>query len=78
MTSLPRHSVELDRLFPGDGEMARRCREHDWARTSLGDPSTWPAALRVAVRTALESPIPMNLWCGPALELIYKLKSLKS
>ncbi|AHG92040.1 PAS sensor protein [Gemmatirosa kalamazoonensis] len=71
MTTVSRHTVPLDRVFPGDGEMARRCRAFDWTRTSLGPPSTWDAALRVAVRTALESPMPINLWCGADRVLIY-------
>ena len=64
-------SVDLRSLFPGEGEMARRCRELDWAATPLGPPLEWPIALRVAVRTVLESPFAMNLWCGPELILIY-------
>jgi signal transduction histidine kinase len=51
--------------------MARRCRAFDWASTSLGAPAEWPAALRAVVRTCLESPFPVNLWCGPELLLIY-------
>ena len=51
--------------------MARRCRDFDWSATSLGSPTEWPAALRLAVRTVLESPFAMNLWCGPELVLIY-------
>ena len=58
-------------LFPGDGEMARRCRSVDWADTSLGPTEQWPPALRTAVRIALDSPFPINLWCGPELILIY-------
>jgi PAS domain S-box-containing protein len=57
--------------FPGEGEMARRCREFDWEATALGSPAKWSPALRVAVRTVLESPFAMNLWCGPQLVLIY-------
>ncbi|MDB4886977.1 MAG: sensor protein [Gemmatimonadetes bacterium] len=58
-------------LFPGAGEMAARCRALDWASTPLGPIRDWPSALRTVVRTALESPFPINLWCGPALTLIY-------
>ena len=58
-------------LFAGEGEMRARCRDRDWAATPLGPVETWPAALRWAVRTAMESPFPMNLWCGPELVLIY-------
>ena len=58
-------------LFPGDGEMANRCRTIDWSGTSLGPVELWPAPLRTAVRMALECPFPINLWCGPELRLIY-------
>ena len=58
-------------LFPGDGEMARRCRELDWARTPLGATDQWAPALRTAVRTVLASPFPIVLWSGPSLALIY-------
>ncbi len=51
--------------------MARRCRAIDWAATPLGPVSDWAPALVTAVRMALESPFPINLWCGPELQLIY-------
>ncbi len=63
---IPAHDV-----FPGGSEMAGRCRALDWAATPLGPVEGWPAALRWAVRTCLESPFPINLWCGPELVLIY-------
>jgi PAS domain S-box-containing protein len=62
---------DLTSLFPGAGEMAQRCRALDWARTPLGAPEGWAPALRTAVRTALGSPFPILLWCGPSLTLIY-------
>ncbi len=58
-------------LFDGPGEMRARYRAVDWAATPLGPVERWPEALRTIVRTALESPFPINLWCGPALTLIY-------
>jgi PAS domain S-box-containing protein len=66
-----RPSADLASLFPGEGEMARRGRQLDWARTPLGAPSGWSPALRTAVRTAIESPFATNLWCGDELVLIY-------
>jgi PAS domain S-box-containing protein len=62
---------ELDTLFPGTGEMATRCRELAWELTPLGPAHDWAPALRTAVRMALDSPFPINLWCGPSLTLIY-------
>jgi PAS domain S-box-containing protein len=58
-------------LFAGEGEMRARCRATDWAATPLGPVEQWPAALRWMVRTAMDSPFPMNLWCGAELVLIY-------
>jgi PAS domain S-box-containing protein len=57
--------------FEGGGEMRERCRAFDWRRTPLGEPAHWPATLRAIVRAALDSPFPINLWCGPDLVLIY-------
>jgi PAS domain S-box len=62
---------ELQSLFPGEGEMAVRCRALDWSTTSLGPVSEWSAALRLAVRMAMESPFATNLWCGDDRSLIY-------
>ena len=58
-------------LFAGPGEIRRLARELDWTRTPLGAVDSWPAALRAAVRIALDSPFPINLWCGPELVLVY-------
>src|SRR3954467_10407863 len=64
-------SDELAILFSSEGEMARQCRAFDWGATPLGAPDGWPLSLRAAVRMALECPFPINLWCGPELQLIY-------
>jgi signal transduction histidine kinase len=58
-------------VFAGAGEMRERCRALDWAATPLGPVSRWPEALRTIVRTSMDSPFPINLWCGPELVLIY-------
>ena len=58
-------------LFAGDGEMRARCRALDWAATPLGPVETWSPTLRWSVRTAMDSPFPINLWCGPDLVLVY-------
>jgi signal transduction histidine kinase len=58
-------------LFAGEGEMRARCRALDWAATPLGPVEQWPAVLRWTVRTAMDSPFPINLWCGPERVLIY-------
>jgi PAS domain S-box-containing protein len=64
-------SPDVLSTFPGTGEMAARCRALDWSKTSLGSVEQWPESLRAAVRTAIECPFPINLWCGTELLLIY-------
>ena len=58
-------------LFAGEGEMKALCRATDWAATPLGPVASWPAALRWAVRTCLDAPFAINLWCGPQRVLLY-------
>jgi PAS domain S-box-containing protein len=58
-------------LFAGPGEMRALYREVDWSATPLGPVDTWSAALRNIVRASLDSPFPINLWCGPELVLVY-------
>ena len=60
-----------DEVFVGSSEMAQRCRELDWSRTSLGPVEDWPEALRHTVRMILESPFAINLYCGDDYALIY-------
>ncbi|HEY9428533.1 MAG TPA: PAS domain-containing sensor histidine kinase [Gemmatimonadaceae bacterium] len=60
-----------ERLFAGPGEMHERGRAFDWGSSPLGPVEEWPQALRTIVRVALDSPFPINLWCGPELVLIY-------
>ena len=58
-------------VFPGDGEMARRMREHDWDGHALGDPATWPAGLREVSRACLTARHPMAVFWGPRLHCLY-------
>jgi signal transduction histidine kinase len=57
--------------FAGVGETRALARAVEWSATSLGPMEEWPVALRTTVRTVLDSPFAMNLWCGPELVLIY-------
>jgi hypothetical protein len=61
----------LQRLFPGDSKMAARMRAHDWRATPLGNPGTWPTALRVALGICLGSRFPLHVWWGSELTLFY-------
>ncbi|MBA9001833.1 SpoIIE family protein phosphatase [Thermomonospora cellulosilytica] len=59
------------RVFPGDGEMARRMRGHDWAGSGLGEPSGWPVTLQETCRICLTSRYPMVILWGPELRCLY-------
>jgi signal transduction histidine kinase len=58
-------------VFPGDSEMAARCRAFDWASTPLGPAARWPESLRTAARLVLAHPFPHLLLWGPALVQLY-------
>ena len=60
----------LDPAYPS-GEMARRVRDLDWSRTSLGASKTWPPSLKLSVAMILASGFPMAIRWGPELMLIY-------
>jgi PAS domain-containing protein len=55
----------MERLFAGDGEVPALLRDIDWSRTPFGPVSQWPAALRTALRVALDSPLAICLLWGP-------------
>ena len=56
---------------PAGGEMAEAIRHTDWSQTPLGPCQHWPASLRIAVTTALDSPLPVIVLWGPELLQIY-------
>ena len=55
----------------GTDEMSGRIRRHDWAATSLGPISEWPASLRVLLDTLLAAPLPMCILWGDEGLLLY-------
>jgi PAS domain S-box-containing protein len=61
----------LAAVFPGDGEMAQRCRAFDWSRTALGPVEGWTQSLRTTAGIVIGSRNPMFLWWGPELIQIY-------
>src|SRR5688572_13318348 len=67
----PRHAVDLQRVFPGQSEMAGLMRAMDWRKTDLGDPQTWPENLRIALSICLTSRFPMQVWWGPNYAMLY-------
>ncbi len=58
-------------LFPGDSELARLMRAHDWARTPLGAPAAWPQSLKTVVRILLTSRYQMWMGWGENLSFFY-------
>ena len=61
--------AELERIFPGESEMAWRMRPFEWSASSLGHTEHWPENLRVAVHLCLTSRFPILIWWGPELAL---------
>ncbi len=57
--------------WPGHGACADLIRSLDWSSTPLGEPVTWPPALRTTVTTVLASRHPMFLWWGQELVQLY-------
>jgi PAS domain S-box-containing protein len=51
-------------FLAGGGEMGALIRAMHWKDTSLGEPTTWPQALRTAVRLLLNSGHPMYIFWG--------------
>ena len=58
-------------LFAGGGRTGALMRAHDWSRSPLGHPSTWPEPLRTTVNLLLQSQFPMFVAWGPALGFLY-------
>ncbi|MDB5553318.1 MAG: hybrid sensor histidine kinase/response regulator [Rhizobium sp.] len=65
------HPDILENIFPGDSEMSRLMRAHDWAATPLGPVQTWPVGLKVALRMMLTSRFEMWLGWGPDMAFFY-------
>ncbi len=55
----------------GGGEMGQLIRTHDWSRSQVGSPETWPQPLRTALRFLLNTGHPMYVWWGPELLCFY-------
>ena len=62
----------LEDAWPrGNGEMAARIRGHDWSSTQLGALGDWPQPLKTAVDIMLGSAMPIGIYWGPDLVLLY-------
>ena len=55
----------------GGGEMGAIIQAHDWSKSPIGAPQTWPQPLRTAIRVLLNTGHPMYVWWGPDLLCFY-------
>lgn len=58
-------------FLAGGGEVGALMRGHDWSRSPLGHPSTWPQSLRSVVGLLLHSKFPMFVAWGDELTFLY-------
>jgi signal transduction histidine kinase/ActR/RegA family two-component response regulator len=58
-------------FLSGGGDVGALMRAHDWSRSPLGDPSTWPQALRTVVSLMLGSAFPMFCAWGKEQTFLY-------
>jgi signal transduction histidine kinase/ActR/RegA family two-component response regulator len=58
-------------FLSGGGEVGAMMRAHDWSTSPLGNPATWPPALRTVVGLMLNTKFPMFVAWGPDLAFLY-------
>ncbi len=58
-------------FLAGGNEMGALIRKHAWPATPLGEPATWPTALRTLVEVMLGAKQPMLIAWGAASTLLY-------
>ena len=58
-------------FLAGGGQTGALMRAHDWSRSPLGSPETWPPSLRTVVGLLLQSQFPMFVAWGDALGFLY-------
>lgn len=71
MQRLPRSDASAVAIAWGDSLMGRQLAGHDWSRSPLGDPSSWPISLRTALRIMLGSQRPQAVWWGGNLAQLF-------
>ena len=69
--SFGRHSDPMLDLFANGGSTGALMRVHDWSRSPLGAPESWPQPLRTVVAVLLQSRFPMFVAWGEALGFLY-------
>jgi two-component sensor histidine kinase len=58
-------------FLDGGGFMGELMKRHDWSRSPLGAPASWPDTLKTTIATCLSSRFPMVIWWGPQLCMLY-------
>ncbi len=59
-------------FLAGGGELGRQMRRaKDWARRRWATRRSWPQSLRTAVSICLNSRMPVLVWWGPELMMLY-------
>jgi hypothetical protein len=58
-------------FISGGGEAGAQIRSYNWKETILGEPSTWPECLRIALSICLNSDFPIAIYWGPEYYLFY-------
>src|SRR4051794_17010894 len=58
-------------FLDGGGRVGALMRAHDWSKSPLGTPDTWPLTLRTVVALLLHSRFPMFVAWGEALGFLY-------
>jgi signal transduction histidine kinase len=66
----PRPEPSLD-FLAGGGELGADMRRKDWVSTPLGDAGRWPQSLRTSVSICLNSRMPVLVWWGRDLLMLY-------
>ena len=58
-------------FLAGGGSVAALMRTHDWSKSPLGPPDSWPQSLRTVVELLLQSQFPMFVAWGADLGFLY-------
>jgi two-component system sensor histidine kinase VicK len=66
--NIPRYNLQF---MKGGGEAGAQIRAFNWEETPLGNPSGWPACIRMSLSLCLNSNYPISLYCGPDYYLFY-------
>ncbi|RYY59803.1 MAG: hypothetical protein EOO05_12090, partial [Chitinophagaceae bacterium] len=58
-------------FLTGGGQAGELIRKTDWKDTPLGDPETWPDALKTALNIGLNSGFPIAIYWGREFTILY-------